>query len=154
MVWPDGKENLSGGRTFDQQCGSIWHGRCLWLRLFRILKTATPAKAALAAALTAANLCGPPNTNKSAEKTREIAGLKAVLTLAAGWGVGRGVYAFLTNSGFRVKVALAVLLVQPYSGAGPVPRTAFIRALQAAAKAAQCMLQGKEPPGIGPPPTP
>ena len=66
MVWPDGKENLSGGRTFDQQCGSIWHGRCLWLRLFRILKTATPAKAALAAALTAANLCGPPNTSKSA----------------------------------------------------------------------------------------
>jgi len=66
MVWPDGKENLSGGRTFDQQCGSSWHGRCLWLRLFRILKTATPAKAALAAALTAANLCGPPNTSKSA----------------------------------------------------------------------------------------
>src|SRR6266403_553923 len=27
IVWPDGNENLSGGSTFDQQCGSIWQGR-------------------------------------------------------------------------------------------------------------------------------
>src|SRR6476619_5873255 len=64
MVWPEGNENLSGGNTFDQQCGSNWQGRFLWLRRFRILNTATPAKAALPAALTAANLCGPPYSSK------------------------------------------------------------------------------------------
>jgi hypothetical protein len=50
----------------DQQCGSSWQGRCRWLRAFNALNTATPANAAVAEALTAANLCGPPYTNKIA----------------------------------------------------------------------------------------
>jgi len=55
MVCPDGKENLSGGKTFDQQCGSIWQGRCRWLNRFNNLKTATPKSAAHAEHL-------PPHT--------------------------------------------------------------------------------------------
>jgi hypothetical protein len=42
MVWPEGKENLSGGKTFDQQCGSSWQGRWRWLNLFNSLNTPTP----------------------------------------------------------------------------------------------------------------
>jgi hypothetical protein len=57
---------LSGGNTFDQQCGSNWQGRCRWLNFFSSLKTPTPTVAANVAALTAANLCGPPNSSKIA----------------------------------------------------------------------------------------
>src|SRR5258708_6127463 len=58
IVWPEGNENLSGGRTFDQQCGSNWQGRLRWLNLFNSLNTPTPTVAAIAAALTAAYLLG------------------------------------------------------------------------------------------------
>src|SRR5580698_3646005 len=63
MVWPDGNENRSGGRTFDQQCGSNWQGRCRWLSLFNALNTKIPKKAANAAAPIAENFCGPPSIN-------------------------------------------------------------------------------------------
>src|SRR5258706_12555540 len=64
MVWPEGKENLSGGRTLDQQCGSIWQGRGRWLRRLSALKTMTPTMAARAAELTAAKRCGPPKRRR------------------------------------------------------------------------------------------
>src|ERR1700682_805775 len=60
MVWPDGKENLSGGKTWDQQCGSSWQGRGSWLSILRILKTKILAMAATPAAPTAETRCGPP----------------------------------------------------------------------------------------------
>jgi hypothetical protein len=60
IVWPDGNENLSGGKTLDQQCGSIWQGRRRWLSLFSALKTKIPATAAVPAAQTAEYRCGPP----------------------------------------------------------------------------------------------
>jgi len=55
----------AGGSTFDQQCGSIWHGRGRWLIRFKILNTPTPTRAAPPAAPTAANLCAPPNANNT-----------------------------------------------------------------------------------------
>src|SRR5262249_54521541 len=64
MVWPEGKENLSGGRTLDQQCGSIWQGRGRWLRRFSALKTKMPTTAARAALAEAAKPCGAPKTRR------------------------------------------------------------------------------------------
>jgi hypothetical protein len=55
MVCPEGNENLSGGNTFDQQCGSSWHGRGRWLSLFNTLNTKTPKTAAAPAAPIAEN---------------------------------------------------------------------------------------------------
>src|ERR1700720_1466215 len=63
MVCPEGKENLSGGKTFDQQCGSNWHGRMRWLRCLSALKISTPIRAAEPAAPTAARRCGPPQAS-------------------------------------------------------------------------------------------
>lgn len=60
-MWPEGNENRSGGSTFDQQCGSIWHGRGRWLSLFNALNTKIPMIEAHPAAPTAENLCGPPS---------------------------------------------------------------------------------------------
>src|SRR6266446_9987258 len=60
IVWPDGNENMSGGNTFDQQCGSIWQGRGRWLNLFSALNTKIPRTAADPAAPTAEKRCGPP----------------------------------------------------------------------------------------------
>jgi hypothetical protein len=60
MVCPDGNENLSGGKTFDQQCGSNWQGRDRALNLLMILNTKTPLTPAAPAASTAANRCAPP----------------------------------------------------------------------------------------------
>src|SRR5258707_15783768 len=56
IVWTDGNENLSGGSTFDQQCGSIWQGLGRWLNLFSALKTKMPRTAAKLAARSATNL--------------------------------------------------------------------------------------------------
>src|SRR5882762_5062629 len=50
MVCPEGKENLSGGSTRDQQCGSNWQGRGRWLNRFSSLNTMTPKIAAGSAA--------------------------------------------------------------------------------------------------------
>src|ERR1700730_9591848 len=63
MVCPEGNENLSRGKTFDQQCGSNWHGRTRWLRCFKALKISTPTSAAKPAAPTAASRCGPPQAS-------------------------------------------------------------------------------------------
>src|SRR5579863_7962613 len=60
IVWPEGNENLSGGKTFAQQCGSYWQGRGRWLRCFNPLKTKMPMTAALPAAPTAAIRCAQP----------------------------------------------------------------------------------------------
>src|SRR5882724_6739504 len=60
IVCPDGNENLSGGSTFDQQCGSIWHGLGRWLNLFSPLNTKIPKTAADPAAPMAEKRCGPP----------------------------------------------------------------------------------------------
>ena len=60
IVWPEGKENWSGGSTRDQQCGSRWQGRWRWLIFFSALNTKTPAMAAEPAAQTAAKRAGPP----------------------------------------------------------------------------------------------
>src|SRR5216684_2312646 len=60
IVWPDGNENLSGGSTFDQQCGSIWQGLGRWLNLFSALNTKIPRTAADPAAPIAEKRCGPP----------------------------------------------------------------------------------------------
>jgi len=46
IVWPEGKENWSGGRILDQQCGSSWHGRGRWLSFFSTLNTKIPKTAA------------------------------------------------------------------------------------------------------------
>src|ERR1700720_2447612 len=63
MVCPEGKENLSGGKTFDQQCGSNWHGRMRWVRCLSAFKISTPKKAADPPAPTAARRCGPPQAS-------------------------------------------------------------------------------------------
>src|SRR5215472_7590700 len=72
MVWPEGKENLSGGSTFDQQCGSIWQGRARWLKCFSALNTKIPKTAAAPAALTAANRCGPPKPRSKKPSAYQI----------------------------------------------------------------------------------
>jgi hypothetical protein len=56
IVCPEGNENRSGGKTFDQQCGSNWHGRGRWLSLFNALNTKMPNTAELPAAPIAENL--------------------------------------------------------------------------------------------------
>src|SRR3979411_1675020 len=63
IVSPDGNENLSGGNTFDQQCGSIWQGLGRWLSLFRALNTKMPKTAADPAAPMAEKRCGPPHAS-------------------------------------------------------------------------------------------
>jgi hypothetical protein len=63
IVCPEGNENLSGGKTFDQQCGSNWHGLTRWLKCLRALKISTPTSAAEPAAPIAANRCGPPQAS-------------------------------------------------------------------------------------------
>src|SRR5256886_4464044 len=58
IVWPEGNENLSGGSTFDQQCGSIWQGLGRWLSRFSALKTKMPTTAADPAAPMPKNAAG------------------------------------------------------------------------------------------------
>src|SRR6478752_2608415 len=61
MVWPDGKENWSGGSSVAQQCGSISHGRLRPDSFFRDMNRPTPTNAADPAEATAVNLSVPPN---------------------------------------------------------------------------------------------
>src|SRR6266853_6980958 len=72
IVCPEGNENLSGGSTFDQQCGSIWQGRGLWLSFLRALKTKMPKTAADPAAPMAEKRCAPPYTRSIIPRPYQI----------------------------------------------------------------------------------
>src|SRR5207245_11589053 len=72
IVWPEGNENLSGGSTFDQQCGSIWQGLGRWLSLFSALKTKMPRTAAEPAAPMAAKRWGPPYASSISPRPYQI----------------------------------------------------------------------------------
>src|SRR5579864_2422695 len=72
MVWPEGKENLSGGSTFDQQCGSIWQGRGRWLNSFSALNRKIPSIAAAPAEATAENRRGPPKPSNKKPRPYQI----------------------------------------------------------------------------------
>src|SRR3974390_2818670 len=65
MAWPEGNENWSGGRTFAQQCDSIWQGRFLLLAFLRKRKSTTVAASADAAAAKATKRASPPNKSKA-----------------------------------------------------------------------------------------
>src|ERR1700722_3665503 len=64
IACPEGKENWSGGRTFDQQCTSSWQGRLRLLAFFMNRNSATVAASAEALAAKAANRKSPPNSSK------------------------------------------------------------------------------------------
>src|SRR5258708_26060039 len=66
IVWPDGKENWSGGSSVAQQCGSKVQGRLRPVDFFKVRKMAIPEAAARAAAPTAAKRIGPPNSRITA----------------------------------------------------------------------------------------
>src|SRR5258708_35284101 len=72
IVWPDGNENLSGGSTFDQQCGSIWQGLGRWLSLFSALNTKMPRTAADPAAPMAEKRYGPPYASNISPRPNQI----------------------------------------------------------------------------------
>src|SRR5580658_3750575 len=61
MVWPEGKENWSGGSKVAQQWGSIAHGRLRAHRRFSLRNNAMPTPADDVAAPSARNRSGPPN---------------------------------------------------------------------------------------------
>src|ERR1700693_1032949 len=65
IAWPEGKENWSGGRIFDQQCDSRWQGRFLLLVFLIKLNSTTVAASADALAAKAINRISPPNRSKA-----------------------------------------------------------------------------------------
>src|ERR1017187_8644611 len=66
MVWPEGKENWSGGSRVAQQCGSNVKGRLRLVVFFKVRKIAIPKAAAKAAADTAWKRAGPPKSRMTA----------------------------------------------------------------------------------------
>src|SRR5436853_3456768 len=72
IVWPEGNENLSGGSTFDRQCGSIWQGLGRRLSLCRALNTKMPKTAADPAAPMADKRCGPPYASNISPRPYQI----------------------------------------------------------------------------------
>src|ERR1700747_2943708 len=65
MAWPEGKENWSGGRIFDQQCDSRWHGRFLLLAFLRSGNNTRVAATAETLAPKATKRMSPPNRSKA-----------------------------------------------------------------------------------------
>jgi hypothetical protein len=65
MAWPEGKENWSGGSTFDQQCDSSWQGRFLLLAFLMKRNSTTVATSADALAANATNRMSPPNSSRA-----------------------------------------------------------------------------------------
>src|SRR5438046_4842723 len=62
MVWPDGKENRSGGKMCAQQCGWISHGRLRPDVFLSKTKIPIPITAAEPAAAVAVNRSAGPNS--------------------------------------------------------------------------------------------
>ena len=65
MAWPEGKENWSGGSTFDQQCDSSWHGRFLLLAFLMKRNRTTVAASAVAAGGESDEPHSPPNSSRA-----------------------------------------------------------------------------------------
>src|SRR5581483_6535309 len=62
MVWPEGNENWSGGKSLAQQWGSISQGRRRPERFLIALKSPTPIRAADPAEATAVRRLAPPKS--------------------------------------------------------------------------------------------
>src|SRR5580704_9656069 len=65
IAWPEGKENWSGGRIFDQQWDSSWQGRFLLLAFLIKRNNTTVAASADALAAKAMNRMSPPNRSNA-----------------------------------------------------------------------------------------
>src|SRR6267154_102450 len=65
IEWPEGKENWSGGRTFDQQCASSWQGRLRLLAFLTKRNNTTVAASAVALAAKAINRRSPPKRSNA-----------------------------------------------------------------------------------------
>src|ERR1035441_10098345 len=72
MVWPEGKENRSGGSRVAQQCGSKVQGRRRPVAFFKVRKMAMPEAAARAAAPTARKRMGPPKSSTTAPRPYQV----------------------------------------------------------------------------------
>src|SRR5579859_350413 len=68
MVWPEGKEKRSGGKSVAQQCGSVTHGRSRPVKRFTRKNTAHPAAAEISPVSRARNRRGPPKNNNARPK--------------------------------------------------------------------------------------
>src|ERR1035438_6497513 len=69
IVWPEGKENWSGGNSLDQQCGSTAQGRRRPVARFKPRKRTIPTPAAKPDSATTSIPCAPPKTSKDAPST-------------------------------------------------------------------------------------
>src|SRR5579863_10082332 len=65
MAWPEGNENWSGGRIFDQQWDSNWQGRFLLLAFLMKRNRTTVAASAEALAAKATKRMSPPKSSKA-----------------------------------------------------------------------------------------